>query len=983
MVADLVGEGLALSPQARLRWLEELGRTQPALAAAVRQALQARGSETQAYSPPSPAQARRHRAGERIGPYLLVQLVGSGGMGEVWLARRDDGAFTRDVALKLPLLVPQRRDLVLRFARERDILARLEHPHIARLYDAGIAEGQPYLAMELVQGQHITDFAEEQRLDLPARLELFLQVLAAVQYAHANLVLHRDIKPSNILVTPQGQARLLDFGVATLLDPEGPAQDTPLTQWSGRALTPAYASPEQILGQPLSTASDLYSLGVVLFELLTGTRPYRLEGSSPAEIASAIVHVEPPRPSAAVTTSPGSRPEARRLARDLEGDLDEVILRSLARRPEDRYPSVAALAEDLRRCLTGEPLDARSTSRWHRMERFVRRHRWLVLGATGAAAALLAVTTVAIVEGRRAMAEERRAQAEARSARAVRDFLTEVLSAADPASPGAKPPRETTVQEAVDAAASRIHDALDGQPREKIQVLTTLAGVYASLDVPDRSLGLFQQALALAESSEPVPNPDQAKILVELANTAMFSGRFEEAQRWVDRAEHVLLGLHDQQSEMYAQALKIRGNLTRRGATPDLRKAAELLERSATLFRQRAPDSEGRLGALFYLAQTLRSTNAPAAAEAAADEALELATRRTRPGFELANAYSLRAVIRDSNGKLAGAEADFGLAHQAYVRSTGPSHFLAFQNSGLRGMTLLEMGGRREEALAAIEASAQAIARVRRGSNTHAQAVERLGLAYLRVGRYERAVPLLEESRSLWAQRQEAIYRTVPTIALAEARGALGQHAEARALLEEALVVLQSSPRNALQPEGDVHLVRGLLAADRGEAAEAHAALAQALTLTGWESRGDLTRRVLAEAARVRLALAAGQVDQALAISERLPELLGAPGLRELPRVRSAALEARGSSLCRAGRAIDGEPQLAEAVRLAASVVDPASPPLLRVQLAHAGCLLEQGRTAEGAALLDEARRALAAAGPAGEPLLATLRAAEAKAAGR
>src|SRR6516165_458440 len=253
-IAKLVDEGLALTPTARAAWLSTLSRREPTLAPAVRKLIEARVAETETLASPVLASPGAHFPGNRVGPYVLMELLGSGGMGEVWLARRDDGAFRRDVALKLPLLDARRRDVAQRFARERDILARLEHPHIARLYDAGVDRTQPYLAMERVVGQHITTWADARQLDVDGRVELFLQVLSAVQYAHANLVLHRDLKPSNILVTDEGQVRLLDFGVATLLDPEGPAADTPLTRATGRALTPAYASPEQILGAPLSTA---------------------------------------------------------------------------------------------------------------------------------------------------------------------------------------------------------------------------------------------------------------------------------------------------------------------------------------------------------------------------------------------------------------------------------------------------------------------------------------------------------------------------------------------------------------------------------------------------------------------------------------------------------------------------------------------------------------------------------------------------------
>jgi len=978
-IAELVDEGLALVPAARAPWLDALARSEPGVASAVRRLIEARQVETDtlATAPSPAAPARGHRPGDRVGPYLLLERLGSGGMGEVWLARRDDGALRRDVALKLPLLDPKRRDVAMRFARERDILARLEHPNIARLYDAGVSQGQPFLAMERVQGLFITDYADAHQLDVAARLELFLQVLAAVQYAHANLVLHRDLKPSNILVTDEGQVRLLDFGVATLLDPEGPAPDTPLTQASGRALTPAYASPEQIIGSPLSTASDVYSLGVVLFELLTGGRPYHLDGGTPAELASAILATEPLRPSAAVAEGAAAARSTTpaRLQRRLSGDLDSILLRTLSKQPAARYTTPGALAEELRRSLEGVPLQARAPSRIYRLERFVFRHRWVVLGSVAVAGALVASTTVAVVQARRAAAQEQVARAEARSAGAVRDFLIDILSAADPARPGKRPPRETTIQEAVDAAAARIGVALDDQPREKVSVLVTLAGIYSSLDMADRSLALLEQALAVAEKSEKVPNAEQAAVLVEMANAAMFAGRFEQARTWLDRVDPIFAALGDSTSEQYAQALKIRGNLVRRGNAPDLKAGAALLERAVAIFRERYPDSDGRLGALFYLAQTLRAANAPARAEAVADEAVAVAQRRTQVGYELPNAFSLRAVIRDSNGKLAEAESDFVAAQEGYERTTGPTHFLTLQNEGLRGMTLLELGGRRDEALKHVEASAEALARGRPGSNTHAQAVERLGTAYLRVGRFQRAIPVLEEARRLWGQRGETMYRVGPTLALAEARAEMGEDAAARSLLDEALGVLQGSPRVAILAEGDVHLVRGLLAADRGDAAEALTALAQALTVSGWETRADVTRRVLADAGRARLAAAAGRVPEALSASDRLLELARSPSVAQLPRVRALGLEARGVSLCHAARAGEGEPMLAQAVTLLASVMDEGSPPVARAQLGHAGCLLEEGRRSEAAALVDDARRALQTAGAAGTPVQPLLRA--------
>ena len=597
---------------------------------------------------------------------------------------------------------------------------------------------------------------------------------------------------------------------------------------------------------------------MVLFELLTGVRPYQMGSGPPAQLAVEILQAHPLVASSAVdeATAAARGTTARRLRKQLEGDLDGILLRAMSRRPEERYASVGALAEDLRRSLAHEPLQAQADSMPHRLRRFVSRHRGLVVAGALAGVALVTLTVTAVVQARRLAEEKRVAQAEAWSASAVRDFLEDVLSAADPGSEGSKPARDRTVQEAVDAAASRIGSALPDQPRDKISVLLVLAQVYHSLDQSERSMALLEQALAVAQKLEPSPGAQQAKVLVMLSNTAMFAGKFEDALRWLERAEAAFAVAEDQTSENFAQALKIRGNLIRRGNTPDLKAGAALLERSAALFRERYPESGGRLGALFYLAQTLRSANVPARAEAVADEAVEISLKYPRPGYEGPNAYSLRAAIRDSNGKLAEADEDYTRAQEGYQRVIGPDHFLTLQNLGLRGATRLEIGGAREAALAEIEASAHGLGRVRRDSHTHAQSLERLGVAYVRVGLFEAAIKPLEGARAIWAKRNDSLLRTGPTLALAEVRGALGQDAQARALLDEALAVRQSSPKNAVLPEGDVHLVPGP-ARDRAgrDRRSPHVARAGAQPVRVGQPRGPdppCSRRVREDAPRAR-----------------------------------------------------------------------------------------------------------------------------------
>jgi serine/threonine protein kinase/TolB-like protein len=405
-MSQLLEEALALDEAGRRVWLERATLEHPDLAAALREALlpgAAQAAQLQelmslpklaAGDDASDPAASGLAPGARVGPYQLIRRLGAGGMAEVWLARRADGAFRREVALKLPMLNRLQAGLEVRFARERDILASLEHPHIARLYDAGVdPQGLPYLAMEYVQGASLTDWCDAHRLGISECLGLFLQVLEAVQYAHEKSVIHRDLKPSNILVTNSGQVRLLDFGVARLL--EGEDTDQPgLTSVYGRALTPDYASPELLRGDPIDARSDLYSLGVLLYELLTGIRPYRLKGAaSIGALDQAIATIEVKRPSMQLDQSAAATraSTAERLARQLRGDLDAVVLKALAKEPAQRYPSAAALAEDLRCYLDGKPIRARPARIAYRLRKFMLRNRAVLAVSVAALAAILAV----------------------------------------------------------------------------------------------------------------------------------------------------------------------------------------------------------------------------------------------------------------------------------------------------------------------------------------------------------------------------------------------------------------------------------------------------------------------------------------------------------------------------------------------------------------------------------------------------------------
>ena len=331
----------------------------------------------------NPVSASGLNAGDFVGPYELIRLLGAGGMAEVWLARRADGAFKRHVALKLPLLTRRRNDLEQRFAHERDILASLEHPNIARFYDAGVdTEGLPYLSMEYVKGQTLMGWCDTQAPGVEERLALFLQVLDAVKYAHEKHVIHRDLKPSNIFVTESGQVRLLDFGVAKLLQEDG--DQTQISRIYGQALTPDYASPELLRGEPVDPRSDVYSLGMLLYELLTGTRPYRLSSqASLAGMRQAVASADVKKPSTQLTPEASAARAAtqEQLSRKLRGDLDALVLKALAKEPFERYDSAASMARDLQRYLHGQPVKARSAPVSDRVGKFLRRNSataWLV-----------------------------------------------------------------------------------------------------------------------------------------------------------------------------------------------------------------------------------------------------------------------------------------------------------------------------------------------------------------------------------------------------------------------------------------------------------------------------------------------------------------------------------------------------------------------------------------------------------------------------
>jgi serine/threonine-protein kinase len=641
---ELLDVALDQPAEHRLAWIDTLNGRHDALKPRLR-ALLARAAEVESRdflgSLPSfdPADITAgmsggfsgEAAGERVGPYQLQRQLGAGGMGTVWLATRADGLFERSIALKLPHRGMFGADLAERMARERGILAGLDHPHIARLYDAGLTtEGQPYLALEYIEGVAINEYCRLNDCSIGERLRLFLQVADAVASAHARLVVHRDLKPANILVSNDGNARLLDFGIAKLLDAPA-AAEAPLTQLSVHAMTPDYASPEQILRHPVTIASDVYSLGVVLYELLTGERPYRLRRDTRGALEDAILQSDPRRPS---ELSPSR-------ARTLCGDLDTIVLKALRKKPDERYSTVNALADDLRRHLQGRPVLARADGAWYRTSRFVRRNRLAVAATCSVAVALLAAVVIASVGLLQARAAERRARLDAETTRQVSQFMVDLFKVSDP---GEARGNSITAREILDKASTRVTSSLTTAPRVRAELLATMADVYAKLGLYSEALKLAQSALELRRRDSP-RSVELAASLDQVGEVLSLLRRGEQGERLHRQALALRRAL--QPVDHAAVAKTLQHLAMSRYMEGDFRATMPLLIESRDELRKVANPRQEQLGELLKYTANLHQEKGEA------DKAISL----YREAFT-----ALRGSLGEDHPSVAGALGDLAIA---------------------------------------------------------------------------------------------------------------------------------------------------------------------------------------------------------------------------------------------------------------------------------------------------------------------------------
>jgi serine/threonine protein kinase/Tfp pilus assembly protein PilF len=718
-------------------------------------------------------------AGLRIGAYTLVSPIGRGGMGTVWLAERSDGRFERNAAVKLLNTALIGRAGEERFTHEGRLLARLTHPNIAHLIDAGVTSmGQPYLVLEFVDGEHIDDYCTRHELGLEARLQLFIDVLEAVAHAHNNLIVHRDIKPSNVLVRGDGVVKLLDFGIAKLLDNDGDGDGPPLTVAGTRALTPEYAAPEQLTGGAITTATDVHALGVLLYVLLGG--PHPVAGSeSAADLVKVIVETEPARLSEVAPNGKAFR-----------GDLDNILAKALKKRPAERYASVTAFADDLRRYLRHEPVSARPDTLAYRTTKFVRRRARAVAMTT--TVVVLMTALIAFYTARLA-SERDRARLEADKSARVSELLTSLLTGADPY---ATRDREPTVGNILEAGAERVRTELADQPELRAEMLNVIGRVYQRLGMLDTAKPLLEEALSIGRHTTAGDTARLAQSLNELGILQRERGDLTSAVPLLEEALAMRRRLLGNDDKDVAVTLV---ELGRACVDAGMNDRAEPLFREALDTRQKIFGDTHRETSTSQaeLALLLRGRGDLAGAEPLFRHALE--TSRTVLGDDHPNVgagWNNLGLLLLDQGDYAGAEPMFRRALAIRRQHFGDRHHSLNINMSNLAASLREQG-KYAEAASLVE---EALVLAREGPGDNDAAIGRLSFSLGSVHLLRRNPVAAEQLLRDALHRQQ---RTMPPddwrlastkSALAAALTALARYDEAERLLIEASATLKDVP---------------------------------------------------------------------------------------------------------------------------------------------------------------------------------------------
>ena len=550
--------------------------------------------------------------GKTFGNYRAIKMVGSGGMGSVYLAERGDGMFEQKVALKIVKPGMNSQEIITRFEEERQILARLQHPHIARLLDGGISElGLPYFTMEYVEGKPITEYCDDKNLTIEERLGLFRKVCEAVLFAHQNLVIHRDIKPNNILVMEDGTVKLLDFGIAKVFEEDDDKKF--LTRTGMRLMTPEYASPEQVKGEPVSTATDTYSLGLILYQLLTGFPPYELQSSSALEMERIICLTEPQKPSTMITkvslsgtdsskkTNPKYILEKRRttvskLKKRIAGDLDNICLMAIRKEPKRRYSSIAQLITDIDNHLSGLPVTARKSTASYITKKFIQRHK---VGAVVTSIAVIVLALVTVFYTIQLKEERDRAQLEAKKSKRVSEFLAGIFQVSDPEQSKGD---NITARELLDIGVRRIESELSDQPEVLANMLGVTGNVYKSLGLYDNAQVLLLKAFSINDSLLGSDSPETVKSLSDLAQLNFAMGDYQAAIEKLKEAIEKRINIYGEKSLEAAESINDLAMVLREEG--NYNEAAKLLNSSLSMRKKLlSPKSQEIAQSLNNLAQ--------------------------------------------------------------------------------------------------------------------------------------------------------------------------------------------------------------------------------------------------------------------------------------------------------------------------------------------------------------------------------------------
>jgi eukaryotic-like serine/threonine-protein kinase len=708
---QILDEAQTLPPHERLRFIRDACATDSDLYANAMHELESRqqwfGDDSVA--PADSEDTAVDLTGERIGPYRIVRSLGRGGMGEVFLAERADEQFKQQVAIKLVRRGLLSRNLQGRLKLERQILATLDHPNIARLFDGGTTtDGTPYIVMEYVDGEPIDLYCDSRNLTVEQRLRLFQVVCSAVHRAHQNLIVHRDLKPSNILVARDGTVKLLDFGIAKMLDDRQMMHTMAVTQADYRVLTPDHASPEQIRGDPITTASDTYVLGVVLYELLCGCKPFALKGNRLGDLERAICEEPPPPPSVVIQAREDSAGIARqrgttpaRLRRELAGDLDNIVLMAMRKEAERRYSSVEQFAADIARHLDGMPVIARADAWSYRAGKFLKRHALVTTLAAAFVALLIGFSITTYVQSGRiaqerdvAEAERARAQMAQQRAEAVATFLIDSFQLADPSHARGE---KITAREILDNGASRIGKELSAQPDLQATLLDTIGSVYLSLDLPQDAQPLIEQGLAVRRKLYGEQHLDVAHSLYSLNRVFEKKGDLKTAEALAIDSLAISTALTGQDS------LETAGGLCRLGvilhAKGDFSGAQRQLDECLRIRVARlGRDHEAITVPLDNLARIAQDRRDFATAERLYREALRIDERtrgKDHPQY-IRHLQNLATALHES-GDLDAAEPLFREVVAQCERILGPEHSETLYASSNLGR-LLKDRGRLDEA---------------------------------------------------------------------------------------------------------------------------------------------------------------------------------------------------------------------------------------------------------------------------------------------